>query len=155
MASRMEGSSALQIETRNSLRRRNALVSSCACMRLESAMRTEIGFAGCCGTVIEKITPHWKVDVRSRSTRTQGNLPVYLRDDSRIGKQDFVVVDKERDSGGFCVVWQDSRHDWLYTKRFWSAAFEGNVMQQTYKPTFVGKSQGDGVAVLRKTILAN
>lgn len=40
-------------------------------------------------------------------------------------------------------------------RRFWSAAFEGNVMQQTYKSTFVGKSQGDGVAVLRKTILAN
>ncbi len=31
-----------QVEMRNSERRRKALVSSCACMRLESAMRTAI-----------------------------------------------------------------------------------------------------------------
>ncbi len=64
-------------------------------------------------------------------------------------------MDKEWDSGGFCVVWLDFRHDWLYARRFRSSAFERNVMEQTYKSTFVGKSQGDGLIVLRKAILAN
>src|SRR6267142_3829090 len=42
-AFRMETVSIRQVATRNSVRRRRAPVSNCACMRLESATRTLIG----------------------------------------------------------------------------------------------------------------
>jgi hypothetical protein len=57
-ALRIEEVSIGQVEILNSERRRKALVSNCACMRLESAMRTEIPSEGADGGFIKRDPPN-------------------------------------------------------------------------------------------------
>src|SRR5258708_36497133 len=73
----MEAMSTGQVETRNSERRRRALVNSCACIRLESAISTAIAAEPATGDRFMRQAPDEikrRSDGRSPRRSTQGNM---------------------------------------------------------------------------------
>src|SRR5580693_7068078 len=76
-----------QVEMWNSERRRRALVRSCACMRLESAIRTAMA----AGDEVIRKSSEWsgitgRLDLRGESRGTQGNMSLYSRGAFKSGK---------------------------------------------------------------------
>src|SRR5229473_2808962 len=73
----MEAISTGQVETRNSERRRRALVNSCACIRLESAISTAIAAEPAAGDRLMRQAPgeiKRRSDGRAPRRSTQGNM---------------------------------------------------------------------------------
>lgn len=83
-----------QVETRNSERRRRALVSSCACIRLESAISTAIAVEPAAGDgLMRQASDEIQQRSHGRGARrsTQGNMSHNSREVFNSGKENAVL----------------------------------------------------------------
>jgi hypothetical protein len=119
-----------QVEMRNSERRRKAPVRSCACMRLESAMRTVMALESGAGEGLMKRELQMqrikeRPDLRGETRGTQGNMSHYSVDAFKSGKMVVMLwksddePDWERGISGF-------RERNVAGARVWSTALSRN-----------------------------